>query len=206
MKRAHVAGALLAAALAAGVSAAGATVFQSFYLNSTGTVRAPDVTLVAGSDSSASCSAYPCATVTVSGTSDTATVSFSLFKADPTFTPPPATYYTDLVEVKDAGNSHSILGISVYNVTSTSANDFGEVTVYYCTAQCTFGPSGSVSGGTSVGSLSITSAFASGRNITAAFPQTIAPGGIQYIEVVAYAGSGAALGDKMSFKVAVQWV
>lgn len=203
MRRAHVAGALLAAALVAGVSAAGATVFQSFYLNAAGTVRAPDVTLAAGSDSSASCSAYPCATVTVSGTSDTATVSFSLFKADPTFNPPPATYYTDLVEVKDAGNSHLILGISVYNVTSSSANDFGEVAVYYCTVQCAFGPSGSVSGGTAAGSLTITSA--KGGNITGTFPQTIAPGGTQYIEVVAYAGSGAALGDKVTFKVAVQW-
>ncbi len=131
-------------------------------------------------------------------------MSFSLFKADPTFTPPPATYYTDLVEVKDAGNSHSILGVSVYNVTSTSANDFGEVVVYYCTARCTFGPSGSVSGGTSVGSFTMRSA--TGGNITGTFPQAIAPGGTQYIEVVAYGGSGAALGDQVRFKVAVQWV
>jgi hypothetical protein len=186
-----------------GVTAtASATTYTYFYSSTTSTVRAADVTLVAGSDSSGSCTVYPCATVGISGTSDTATVTLSLFKADATFTPPPSTYYTNLVQIKDATNAHSILSVSITSISSTSGSDFGKVVVYYCTTQCTFDSSGAVSGGTSVGSYSITST--TGGSITG-FPQSISASGTHYIEVVAYAGSSATTGDTISFKVAVQW-
>lgn len=183
--------------------AASATVYAYFYANTTGTVRTADLTLAAGGDSSSSCSVYPCASVSISGTSDTATVTLSLFKADATFTPPPQTFYTNLVQVKDANNQHSILGVTITSISSTSSSDFGKVTVYYCTAQCTFDANGNVNGGTSVGSFSITST--TGGSITG-FPQIISASGTHYIEVVAYAGSSATAGDTITFKVAVQWV
>ncbi len=182
--------------------AASAAVYSYFYANTTGTVRTADVTLAAGTDSASCTTIYPCASVTASGTSDTATVALSLFKADATFTPPPSTYYTNLVQVRDATNSHIILSVVVTNVASTSGSDFGRVIVYYCTTQCTFDSSGAVSGGTSIGSLAMTSA-AGGTVFSGS--QSISAGGTHYIEVVAYAGSSASTGDTISFKVAVQW-
>lgn len=184
--------------------AGSATVYTYMYSSATATVRAPDVTLAAGTDSSASCTAYPCATVAVSGTSDTATITLSLFKADATFSPPPSTYYTDLVQVKDATNPHSILSVSIANVASTSASDFGKITVYYCTAQCTFDANGNVVAGTLVGTFAITST--TGGTVSGVFPQSIGAAATHFIEVVAYAGSAATTGDTISFTIAVQWV
>ena len=183
--------------------AASATVYSYFYANTTGTVRTPDVTLAAGTDSATCTTVYPCATVTISGTSDTATVTLSLFKADASLTPPPTTYYTNLDQVKDTANPHNILSVSVTSIASTSGSDFGKITVYYCTTQCTFDSGGNVASGTSIGSYSITSttggAIFSGS-------QSISAGGTHYVEVVAYAGASATSGDTISFKVAVQWV
>lgn len=197
------AGVALAVALLAVTAAASATVYEYFYANSTATVRSPDVTLAAGTDSSASCTVYPCASVSVSGTSDTATVTLSLFKADSTFTPPPSTYYTNLLQVKSATNSHSILSVSITNIASTVAGDFGKVVVDYCTTQCTFDSNGNLLTGTLVGSYAMTSTTS---GTISGFPQAIAASGTHYIEVVAYAGSGGTAGDTISFKVAVQWV
>ena len=185
-----------------GVTAtASATVYTYFYANTTGTVRSPDVTLVAGGDSSSCASAYPCASVSISGTSDTATVSLSLFPADNSYSPPPSTYYTDLVEIHDANNAHTVESISITNVGSTGT-PYGSVTVYYCTTQCTFDSNGAVSGGL-VGSYSFTSN--TGGTISG-LPQSIIASTSQNIEVVAYAGSGAGDGNTITFKVAVQWV
>lgn len=194
--------AILAVILSSLVVAASATTYAFFYANTTGTIRSPDVTLAAGTDASGSCSVYPCATVSVPGTSDTATVSLSLFKADATFTPPPSTYYTNLVQIRDATNPHTILSVLVTTVSSSAPGDFGAVTVYYCSPQCTFDSGGSVVGGTALGSYTFTSA-AAGTAFSGS--QAITAGATQYIEVVAYGGSGATAGDTISFKVAVQW-
>jgi hypothetical protein len=185
------------------VAVASATVYQFFYANAAGSVQSPNVTLAAGTDASGSCSAYPCAMVSVSPTSDTATVTLSVFKGDTTYTPTPSTYYTNLVLVKDAANSHSVLGVTVTSISSTSSSDFGRVVIYYCSAQCTFDVNGNVAGGTEVGSFVMTST--TGGTITG-FPQSITAGATHYIEVVAYAGSGASTSDTISFQVAVQWV
>lgn len=194
---------IVAVFLSAVVVGASATTYAYFYASATATVRAPDVTLAAGTDASSTCTAYPCATVGVSSTSDTATVALSLFRADATFSPPPSTYFTNLVLINDATNPHTILSVSVSSVSSTSPSDFGKVIVYYCSPQCTFDSSGSVATGTVIGSFAITST-AGGTVFTGSQP--IAAGGTHYIEVVAYAGSGASVGDTISFKVAVQWV
>ncbi|MDE1854232.1 MAG: hypothetical protein KGI38_10885 [Thaumarchaeota archaeon] len=195
---------ILALFLLGATLAASATTYAYFYASTTATVRTADLTLAAGTDSSSCTTVYPCATVTISGTSDTATVTLSLFKADSTFSPPPATYYTNLVQVKDAANAHSVISVSITSISSTSASDFGKIIVYYCTAQCTFDSSGAVNGGTSVGSFLITST--GGGSVSGTFPQSISASGTHFIEVVAYAGSTALTGDTISFKVAVQWV
>lgn len=186
------------------VGTAVASVYAYFYANATVTVRTADVTLAAGSDSSGSCTVYPCATVSISGTSDTATVSMSMFKADSTFTPPPSNYYSNLIQVKDATNTHSIKSVQILGISSSSASDFGDITVYYCTAQTEFNPSGAlVTPANCVGSFAITST--TGGSVSGAFPVSITAGSTQYIELVAYAGNSGSAGDTITFKIAVQW-
>lgn len=193
--------AALALFLSAIVVAASATTYVHFYAHASATGGAPDVSLAAGADSTSACAAYPCATVTTA-TPGAATVSLSLFAADATLSPVPSTYYTDLVEIKDAANGHTILSVAVSAVSSTASSDFGQVAVYYCAPQCTFSASGVIAGGTEVGSYTLTSTTP-GTVFSGSEP--ISPGGTQYIEVVAYGGSGAAVGDTISFRVDVQW-
>lgn len=186
------------------VGTAVASVSAYFYSNATATVRAPDVTLAAGPDGSGSCTAYPCAAVSISGTSDTATVGMSMFRADSAFTPPPSSYYSNLIQVKDATNTHSIESVQILGISSSSPSDFGEIKVYYCTAQTEFNPSGTlVTPVNCVGSFAITSA--TGGSVSGAFPVSITAGSTQYIELVAYAGSSGSTGDTITFKIAVQW-
>jgi len=191
---------LLAILLVAMVAVASATVFVFFYSGMTLTVRSPDVTLAAGSDASASCTMYPCATVAISSTSDTARVSLSMFKADTTFTPVPATYYSNLVLINDANNGHVINSIQVFSI-GTTGTPFGSVTVYYCTTQTNFNPNGTpVTACT--GSYTFTAAT-SGTVFTGS--QGIAVGATQYIELVSYAGSSAASGNTITFTVSISW-
>ena len=182
-----------------------ATVYTFYYANATSTIRVPDVTLAAGTDASGSCSVYPCATVSISGTSDTATVSMSMFKADATFTPLPSSYYSNLINVKDATNTHSIKSVQILSITDTSSSDFGSITVYYCTAQTEFTAAGALATPANcVGSYSITSS--TGGSVSGTFPVSITSGSTQYIELVAYAGSSGTVGETITFKIAVQWV
>lgn len=184
---------------------ASATVYVFFYAGSTSTIRAPDIALAAGPDSSSSCSVYPCATVSISGTSDTATVTMSMFKADATYSPPPSSYYSNLIQVKDSTNAHSIISVQIISISSTSSNDFGKIIVYYCTTQTEFTASGSlVTPGSCVGSYSITSTTAG--SVSGSFPVSISAGSTQYIELVAYAGSSGSTSDTITFKIAIEWV
>jgi len=193
------------------VGLASATVYVYYYVNPTSTVKTQDITLAAGSDSTPPCTTFPCASVAISSTSDTAAVQISMFKANSTFTPPPASYYSNLIQVKDANNAHKILSVQIFGITDTRAADFGQIAVYYCTTQTEFSPSGApVTPANCVGSpggLAITSTtggtlpgFGTGVGIAA--------GATHYIEVVAYAGSGATVvaGDTIKFNVAVQWI
>ena len=183
--------------LAAMVITATAAVFELFFVNTTATVRANDVTLVAGSDANVSCTVYPCATVTISGTNDYATVSLSFAKSA-TNNPQPSTYYTDLVEVHDATNSHTISAVKVIApITATSASDFGKITVYYCQTQ-TNDPATNCPNKLDVTSTGGTGTVFSGSD-------ALSSGNVRYIEIVAYAGSGATNGDAVSFNVQVQW-
>ena len=183
--------------LTAMVLTAAAAVFELFYVNTTATVRGNDVSLVVGSDARVSCTVYPCATVSISGTSDFATVSLSFAKSAPN-NPQPSTYYTDLVEVHDAANGHTISSVSVMSpVTATSGSDFGKITVYYCSAQ-TDDPATNCPNKLDITSTGSTGAVFSGAD-------ALSPGDVRYIEIVAFAGSGATNGDAVSFNLQVQW-
>jgi len=114
-------------------------------------------------------------------------------------------YYSNLIQVKDATNAHSIRSVQILGIGSTSANDFGKIIVYYCTTQTDFNPDGSlVTPANCVGSYSITST--TGGSVSGSFPVAISAGGTHYIELVAYAGSSGTVGDTIQFKIAVQWV
>jgi hypothetical protein len=183
--------------LAAMIITATAAVFELFFVNTTATVRANDIMLVAGPDANASCTVYPCATVAISGTNDYATVSLSFAKSA-TNNPQPSTYYTDLVEVHDSANSHTISSVKVISpITASSGSDFGKITVYYCASQ-TNDPATNCPN-----KLDITSTGGTGTVFSGS--DALSSGNNRYIEIVAYAGSGATNGDAVSFNVQVQW-
>ena len=181
------------------VATASATVFVLYYGSTTATVRALDVTLVAGPDASGSCTTYPCATVGISTTNDFATIALSFAKAASN-NPQPATYYTNLLNVHNGGSvAHSVIGVSV-NTIAQSGTDLGKITVYYCTAQ-TDTPASSAS----CASFAITTT--TGGSLSGiTFPASIAASGNGYIEIVAYANTAATASDTVTFQVQIQWV
>jgi len=184
--------------LAAMVITATATVFELFFVNTTATVRANDISLVAGTDASVSCTVYPCATVSISATGDYATVSLSFAKSVAN-NPQPSTYYTDLVEIHDAANGHTISSVKVIApITATGgAADFGKITVYYCAAQ-TDDPATNCPN-----KLDVTGTSSTGTVFTGS--DALSSGNSRFIEIVAFAGSGASTGDAVAFNVQVQW-
>jgi hypothetical protein len=196
---------LLVLFLVSVVATAGATVSVFYYTNGTATVRTPDVQLIAGPDVSGSCAAYPCASGSVSATHDVMTVTLSFFPASTGASPVPATYYSNFGQVKNtaASGSHSIMSVQVINIAGTTA-DLGSITVYYCTAQTEFAATGALTTPSNcVGSFSITSG--TGGSVSGAFPVSIAAGATQYIEIAAYAASGASASTSVTFQIAVQW-
>ncbi len=174
---------------------ASASVFTMYYGGATATVQAADMQLIAGADNIGG-STYPTATVTVSSTKDYATIGISLF-ASATNTPQPATYFTDLLEVKNnAGTaSHTISQVSISSISDPSSI-LGKITVYYCTSQ-TNDPANN-----NVGHYDITST--TGGDILSS-GQTITAGTINYIEIVAYAKSTATAGQAITFNISFQW-
>jgi len=204
-KRAKIVSVLLLLGL---TTSAVATVYTFYYANVTSTIKAPDLTLVAGPDSTSSCTAYPCATVTIASTKDVATVTMSMFPADTAFSPPPASYYSDLINVTDATNGHSIKAVQIYSITNAAnLGTGGQIAVYYCTTQTEFAATGSLVSSTNCDSYSFTSTGLTGIvSGTITFPLGISAGAKQYIELAAYAGSGTTVGNTVAFNIAVQWV
>jgi len=179
--------------LAVLMAAASASVFVMYYGNATATVRAPDVTLVAGSDTGGS--TYPSTTVTVAATKDFATIGMSWFPSA-TNSPQPATYFSDLLQVKNVGTSgHTISQITISGITDTNSA-LGKIVIYYCTSQ-TNDPASS-----NVGHFDITTT--TGGTLLSS-GQAIAASGTHYIEIVAYAASGAVAPNAVTFAIGIQW-
>jgi hypothetical protein len=172
-----------------------AAVFTMYYTSPTATVKTPDVRLIAGPDSGATTSP-PNATVTVATTYDYATVAFTLFPSAAN-TPQPATYYTNLLQINNAGaGSHTINSITISGLTGTTY--LGNITVYYYTAQTDSPNTGTAQGyvflnSTSTGSYTLVSS------------QALAASATNYIEIIGYAAPGAAAGSSIGFSVAIQW-
>ncbi len=180
--------------LAVGVTAA--SVFTSFYTSNTATVKAPEIRLVTGSDSSVG-SVYPAASVSVTSTNDSATVAFSLFPSA-TATPQPKTYYTDLLQIKNVGSSsHTISSISISNL--SGAANLGSLTVYYYASQTDDPENGSP-----LGSATLTSGSGSAVTVFSG-PHLLAASTTNYIEIVGYAASGATIDSTISFTMSIRW-
>ena len=178
------------------IGLAAAAIFTMFSVSNTATVKTPDVRLVAGSDSSGG-TTYPSATVTVTSTYDYATVEFSLFPSVES-SPQPATYYTDLLQINNAGTE----GHTIKSITITSLNDqsnLGGITIYYCEAQTDTPQTGNLD------SVALTSSSNAPVSLFTG-TQSIAASATQYIEVVGYALSTAAVDDTITFTVSIEWV
>ena len=187
--------------IAAIIATASASVFVLYYGSVTATVKTYDVTLVAGTDASASCSAVPlpCATVGLSSTNDFATITMTFAKSA-TNTPQPATYYTNLLQVHNGGTlAHTVQAVSV-NTIAQSGTDLGSITVYYCTAQTNTPATSS-----SCASFAITSTTGGSLSGNSILPASLAASGTGYIETVAYAATTATAGNTVTFQLQIQW-
>jgi len=186
------------------IGTASSTVYQYYTGSATGTVQTPDLILRAGSDVSASCSTYPCATETISSTNDFATIGLSFFPSA-TNTPQPASYYSNLTTIQNhrtGGASHTIRSISA-KLTGGAAN-LGGITVYYCTAMTEFNPDGSPVAANCPGSVSLTSS-SNGWVSSSVFSSLLTNGlhSMGYIEVYLW-GTTTASGTT-TFQLGIQW-
>ena len=185
------------------IAAASSSVYTYYIVKNTATVQTADLKLYAGSDNTASCTKYPCATITVTPvTFDSATASFSIFNSA-AFTPQPATYYSNFTVVKNIGTlQHTINNVQLSSFGGVAA--LGNITVWYCTAQTEFLPNGHpVTPGNCPGHSIILSTSSATQTLTGG-AQTLAAGAKGYIEVgPAWAGSAS---GTVTFTISIQWV
>ena len=180
------------------VATSAASVYVFFYTSGTATVRTPDLKLVKGTDISASCTAYPCASGSVASTGDLFTATMSWFPAT-TGSITPVTDYDNFTTIQSSANTHTITGVSVVGVGGTTA-DFGSISVYLCSTHTAFSASGAAPCAT-------VCTFSSTAGCSVATSATINSGAANkyYIEVSAYAASGASASTSVTFQIAVQW-
>jgi hypothetical protein len=182
-------------ALALIIGTASAAVFSMLYTNTTATVKTPDIQLFAGSDIGGT--GFPSATATVASTKDFASIAFSIFPSA-TNTPQPATYYTDLLQIKNKGaTNHIINEITISGL--TGVENLGSIEIYLYAAQTDTPRSGSP-----IGTVTLTSA--STGTYTLSTNQAIAADATLYIEVVGYASETASAGSTVGFNTDISWV
>ncbi len=183
---------LIASAMLIGTASA------SFIIHSTqnnAALKTRDICLVAGPDSTTDPTTYPAATVAITPTEDSATITFSLFPST-ACTPQPATYYTNLLQITNTGKTnYSINSITISGI--TGASNLGSLTVYYYATQ-TDNPQN----GLPIGSATLTDT--SGGTISLINAYTMAANTTNYIEIVGYANPNAAVGSTIDFILEIQ--
>jgi len=189
------------------MATATAAVFSMDYATATATTQKSDVQFVKGSDATGS-TTYPAASVALSDTNDYATVGISMFKSVTQTHLQPATYYTDLLHVKNSGTvTHTIKAISISNVVVANGafTNGGSITVYYCSSQTDVladtVPHYTIDSSTTSGSTNYVIPIGS--------PQALAATGLAgdtgYIEIVAHASGTAGDTSSVTFDLSVQW-
>jgi hypothetical protein len=185
------------------IGSASSTVYVFYIANTTVNAQTPKVVLRAGTDATACTTTYPCANVAVASTNDYETVTISMFPSV-TNTPQPATYYSNLTTIQNHETTagHTLKSVEIYAITGATAANLGKITVYYCTTQTEFNPDGTlVTPANCVGSNNIVSG--SSGTLVIVSSQPLAAGAKGYIEVAAYAASGAT--GTVTFDLAFQW-
>lgn len=189
------------------IGTASSTVYQYYTAAATATVQTPDLVLRAGTDSTGTCTVYPCATVTVSSTNDFATIGLSFFPSVAN-TPQPASYYSNLTTIQNhrtGGATHTIKLIEAKVI--SGATNLGGINIYYCTTQTEFNPDGSVVTPancitTPVSLTSSSSGWVSSGSLSLALANGIHSMG--FIEVYAWAASAAS--GTVTFQLGIQWL
>jgi hypothetical protein len=155
--------------------------------------RASGLVFAPGPDSDSACNSNPCGSVSVLA-SGQAHVSLSL-GIESAGHAQAATYYTDLLELRNSGGSSlPVTSVKVTGVTSSSASDFGQISVYYCSSD-TDTPGADCQGSITI-SANSGGALYGGTDFVPA-------GGVRYIEFVGFAGPSAHAGDTISFTLEV---
>jgi hypothetical protein len=185
------------------VATASAAVFVNYYGSATATVASSDIHLVAGSDTSSSSSYKP--TVSITNTSDLATIGISLLPSDyQSSGPQPSIYYTDLLEIHNgaASASHTINSISITNIVDSSSS-LGEIDVYYCTSSVLNPVGNAACAEFAINPANIAGGSLSGNSI---LPAALAHGATGYVEIVGHANQAATVANTITFDLQVSWV
>ncbi len=178
------------------VTTASASVFVIYYGSGTATAQTNNVSLVVGGDDhgSACGTITPCVHTTLSGSADSAAISLNL-GIESSGVPQPQTYFTDVLELNNAGSTSRTVTTSITSATQ-SGTFYGSLTIYYCTAATTnpVGDANCTTNGAITSDISSTTTVASGK--------TLAASGTGYIAIVGWASAAA---SSESFDLQCQW-
>ena len=178
------------------VATASASVFVNYYASGTATASTNNVTLVAGGDSSASCTgAVPCVHVAVASPGDYATITMNIGN-ESTHSPQPQTYFTNVLQIHNAGTTGR--NVTTYISSATETGTFyGSLTIYYCTSNPGHNLPSATYGCTS---NSVTSNISS--PVTVASGVSLPASGTGYVAISGWAISAS---SSLAFDLQFQW-
>ena len=178
------------------VATASASVFVNYYASGTVTASTNNVTLVAGGDSSSSCTGVvPCVHVAIASPGDYATISMNLGN-ESTNSPQPQSYFTDVLQVHNAGTTARSVTTMISSATETGTF-YGSLAVYYCTSN----PGANIPSATyGCTSSAITSNVSS--PVTVASGVSLPASGTGYVAISGWAISAS---SSLAFDLQFQW-
>lgn len=185
--------------IAALVATASADVFVNYYAQGTATASSSNITLVVPPDSVSSCTGVnPCVSVSTSG-NGYATMAVNL-GVESSNTPQPQTYFTDALQVSNAGTTAR--NVTTYITTATESASpafYGSLTVYYCTTNPGHSDPASVAGCTG---QAITGDITSASPVTVASGVSLPASSTGYIALVGWAANS---GSTLTFDLQFEW-
>jgi hypothetical protein len=154
--------------------------------------------IVPGNDTiTSSCLAYPCASMEARSKNEVE-ISLTLFRAQ-IETPQPQTFYTNLAQIVNNGNTSQNIDSIFVRVTS-GAMALGALTVFYCSLPSKDPYAESKCAMFTMNST-VNSGFLIGGNM---FPVNLtAKGGVGYIGAAGFANISAKISDQISFQIIV---
>lgn len=160
--------------------------------------RSDGLSLVAGSDTTNSCSSFPCAEAQVSSANDFASLSLSIFPSSVKKAQQPETYYTDLLDLKNNGNiARTVNAISISSV-NDSSSILGSLSIFFCPVQNNT-PSKLICAYFTLNRTSLSGSLL-GNGF---FPVVIRPGATWYIEAVGFANASSKIHKQISVHIKI---